>query len=136
MITLDTSGIFALLNRRDPDHRRARAALTADGGPYLVPAGILAEVTYMIERTLHAEVLDAFLEDLQTGGFTLECGADDLGRVRALVRQYADLPLGFADAAVVGCAERHGGRVLTFDWRHFGVIASAGLVTVVPGQEE
>jgi hypothetical protein len=136
MITLDTSGIFALLNRRDPDHRRARAALTAGGGPYLVPAGIRAEVTSMLERTLHAEILDAFLEDLQTGSFTRECGADDLGRVRALVRQYADLPLGFAGAAAAGCAERHGGRVPMFDRRHFGAIASAGLVTVVPGQEE
>ena len=46
LITLDTSAIFALLNRRDPDHDSVRHAFEADGGPYLVPAGILAEVGY------------------------------------------------------------------------------------------
>ncbi len=44
-------------------------------------------------------------------------------RVRELVRRYADLPLGFADAAVTACAERHRGRVLTTDYRHFPVVA-------------
>lgn len=132
MITLDTSGIFAVLNRRDRAHDRAKTALLADRGPYLVPAGILAEVAYLIERTLTLGVLDAFLLDLETGGYTLECGEDDLPRVRELVRRYADLPLGFADAAVIACAERHGGRVLTLDLRHFGVVAREGRLVLLP----
>jgi uncharacterized protein len=133
LITLDTSGLVALLDRRDPDHRRVRQALTDDGGPYLVPAWVLAEIGYFAERRLGVEAVDAFLEDLETAAFSLECGDQDVPRIRALVRRYADLPLGVADAAVVACAERNGGRVLTLDLRDFGVVAREGKITVVPG---
>ena len=132
MITLDTSGLIALLNRRDPDHQRVTGALHDDRGPYLVPAGILAELTYFIERHLTIDALDAFLGDLESGSFALNCGEEDLPRIRLLARRYADLPLGFADAAVIACAEQHGGRVLTLDMRHFGVVAREGRVTVLP----
>jgi predicted nucleic acid-binding protein len=62
----------------------------------------------------------------------LDCGEQDFARVRTLVRRYADLPLGLVDAAVLACAERNGGRVLTLDWRHFGVVARVGRITVLP----
>jgi predicted nucleic acid-binding protein len=39
--------------------------------------------------------------------------------------------LGATDAAVVACAERTGGRVLTVD-RDFAVVAGAGTITVLP----
>jgi predicted nucleic acid-binding protein len=132
MITLDTSGLLALANRRDLDHERAKAALVHDPGPYLLPAGILAEVTYMLEQRLGLRVLDLFLDDLLSGAYALDCGADDFGRIRQLVHEYADLPLGFADAAVVACAERSGGRVLTLDLRDFGVMARAGSIRILP----
>ena len=132
LITLDTSGLLALLNRRDPDHARVRAAFDDDRGPYLVPAGILAEITYMVEQRLGTRTLDLFLEDLESGAYALDCGHADLPRIRALITRYDDLPLGFADASVVACAERSGGRVLTLDVRDFGVVARAGTVTIVP----
>ena len=66
MITLDSSGLFALLNRRDPDHERTKAALLGVGSPYLVPAGILAEVAYLVEQRIPS-ALDPFLADLQSG---------------------------------------------------------------------
>jgi len=50
----------------------------------------------------------------------------------AVITRYADLPFGFADASVVACAERSGGRVLTLDLRDFGVVARAGTVHVLP----
>ncbi len=132
LITLDTSGVFALLNRRDPDHERVKAALAADAGPYVFPAGILAEVAYLVERRLGANVLDAFLGDLERGGFSFDCGDRDFPRVRELVQRYADLPLGCADACVVACAERNGGRVLTLDARDFGVVAREGAISLAP----
>ncbi len=132
LITLDTSGLFALLNRTDNDHQRVKAALFEDRGPYLVPAGILAEIAYMVEERLGARVLESLLLDLESGGLTLECGEEDLPRIRELVGRYADLPLGYADASVVSCAERNGGRVLTLDLRHFGVVAAEGRITLLP----
>ncbi len=132
IITLDTSGLFALLNRRDPDHQPVSQALLDDRGPYLVPAGILVEICYLIEQRLGLDVLDAFLADLQERAFVLEPPDDDLARVRELVRHYADLPLGFSDAAVIACAERNGGKVLTLDSRHFGAVAREGTITPLP----
>jgi uncharacterized protein len=132
VITLDTSGLFALMNRRDPAHQKVRKALLADPGPYLVPAGILGEISYLLERRYGIQALDAFLEDLESGTFRLDCGEGDLGRVRALASRYADLPLGFADAAVIACAERNGGAVLTLDRRDFGVVAREGRIVLLP----
>lgn len=133
VITLDTSAVFALLNRRDTAHTLAAAALDADPGPYLVPAAILGEVAHLVEERLGARVLDAFLADLETGAFTLDCGLEDTPRARELAMRYADLPLGYVDAAVVACAERSGGRVLTLDQRDFGVVEAEGRIVVVPG---
>jgi predicted nucleic acid-binding protein len=132
VITFDTSALLALLNRRDPDHERIKQVVDEERGPYLVPAGILAEITYMVERRLGARALDLLLADLESGALTFECGESDLARIRALVSRYADLPLGYADAAVVACAERSGGRVLTLDTRDFGVVAAEGRVTILP----
>jgi predicted nucleic acid-binding protein len=132
LITLDTSGLFTLLNRKDEDHERVRAAFIQDKGPYLVPAGILAEISYMIERRLGEKVLEAFVADLEARRFVLECGEDDFGRIRELIGRYADLSLGFADASVISCAERNGGKVLTLDLRHFGVVAKEGNISVLP----
>lgn len=131
LITLDTSALFALLNRRDPDHDAVAEALRADPGPYLVPAGILAEIGYLVERRLGPETLDALLADLEAGALALDCGDEELARVRELVRRYADLPLGFADATVIACAERHQGKVMTLD-RDFAVVAREGAITIVP----
>ncbi len=132
LITLDTSGLFALLNRRDPDHERAREVLLEDSGPYLVPAGILAEVAYLVERRLGVGVLERFVLDLESGALSLECGEEDLPRIRELALRYADLPLGFADASVISCAERSGGGVLTLDRRDFDVVAGEGKITPLP----
>ena len=132
LITLDTSALYALVNRRDPDHESVREAFEQDGGPYLVPAGILAEIAYLLEQRLGNDVLDAFLGDLENGALTFEAGEEDLARVRELIARYADLPLGFADAAVIACAERSGGRVLTLDSRDFGTVAREGTITLLP----
>ena len=131
MIALDTSALLALFNR-EPHHQVAAAALESDPRPYLVPAGILAEVTYMLEVRHGTEMLDSFLADLETGAFALHCGERDLARIRALVFRYKDLPLGFADAAVIACAEGNDSQVLTFDRRDFDVVSREGTISVQP----
>lgn len=132
MITLDTSGVLALLNRGDRYYEQVQAAFLADRGPYLLSAGILGEVAYMIETTLGRTLLDLFLADLESDAYQVAYHNADWSRIRTLVARYADLPLGFADAAVIACAERHGGRGLTLDRRHFGVVAREGSITIAP----
>ena len=113
MITLDTSAVIALVNGEDPDHELVSAALLSERAPWLIPAGIAAEVGFMLE-SLGLQILEAFLGDLESGAYTLDSAlASDVPRIRELVRRDHDLPLGFSDAAVVACAERNAGRVLT-----------------------
>lgn len=131
LITLDTSALVALLDQRERDHRRVRAALVADGGPFLIPALIMAEAAYVIEQRIGPGALDALLDDIETSAYELDCGQADIPRLRELVARYADLPLGLADAAVVACAERNGGRILSVD-RDFMVIAKEGKISVLP----
>lgn len=132
MSTLDTSGLLALFNQHDTNHLRSLAAVRQDAGPFVIPVGILSEIGYMLERQLGQRALQLFLADLLAGAFILDCGIEDISRVLQLASRYADLPLGIADAMVIACAERHGGRVLTFDRRHFGVVGREGTITIVP----
>jgi uncharacterized protein len=132
MITLDTSAVFALLNRKDPDHRRIRTALESDGGPFLIPAAILGEVSYLVEERLGQKAIDAFLEDLISGGLVLDCGEKELPRARSIAMKYADLPLGFTDAAVAACAEKHGGRIATLDRRDFSIVSRELPLNIFP----
>jgi uncharacterized protein len=132
LVTLDTSGLLAALRRGDPDHARVVAAMRADRGPLIVPVAILAAVAYFLERDFRPPSLDAFVDDLVTGAYALDCGEADFPRIQALIRRYHDLPLGLANAAVIACAERHGGKVVTLDLRHFGVVAREGTITILP----
>jgi predicted nucleic acid-binding protein len=50
------------------------------------------------------------------------------------LERYEDLRLGFADACVIACAERNGGRVLTFDERGFVPVAREGKISLVPSR--
>jgi predicted nucleic acid-binding protein len=115
VITLDTSGIVALFVRKDQRYPEAVRALEDARMPTVVPVGILAEVDEVLGRRLAPAASLVFLEALQTGETLLDHGDLDLPRITTLMTRYVALPLGFADAAVVACAERNGGIVLTFD---------------------
>lgn len=132
VLTLDTSGLYAILNAADPYHRTCLAARDADPGPYFVPAGILGELAYLVERDLGLTVFSAFLRDLDEGAYTLDCSETNFNRIDELAHRYANLPLGFADASVIACAERHRGRVITTDRRDFDIVAREGRIVILP----
>jgi predicted nucleic acid-binding protein len=133
VITLDTSAVLASLGEEDADYDNVMATLQADSGPYLLPVGVLAEMTFMIERDYPPNVEDAFLQDLEEGRYQVYWHERDLPRIRKLMTRYSDLPLGFSDAVIAVCAEQHGGRVVTLDRRHFDVIAQGErTLTILP----
>lgn len=132
MITLDTSALLALLNRDDPQHGRIVSQVAAEPGPFVLPVSMLGELGYMLERRAPYGALAAFLKDVEDGAYRLDCGEQDFPRISAYVARYADLPLGLVDAAVIACAERNGGRILTLDLRHFGVVAREGSIVIFP----
>ena len=132
LITLDTSGLLGLIDRDDHDHERLLDAYDDDDGPQVVPAAVLGEIGYMLERDLGTGAATTFLLDLAEGLYELDCGEEDLARAGALAVRYASLPLGLVDAAVIACAARRGGRVLTLDRRHFDVVAREIPLEILP----
>jgi len=93
----------------------------------MVPATVLAETCYLIDKTLGPEAEASFLDSVGTGpDYTfqlVELVDSDLRRMSALVRKYADLRLGGTDASVVAVCERLGiVTVATVNLRDFATV--------------
>ena len=97
-------------------------ALQSPGFRLVVPAMVVAEVSYLAGSRLGSLAEAGFLEGL----VDLEVIApapEDWLRIAELVRQYADFPLGGTDASVVALAERlNTDTIITLDRRHFAAI--------------
>lgn len=132
MVTLDTSAVVALLAHRDKNHAAIVEIIRINVGNLIIPVPVLSEIAHFVERDLGSTALVAFLADIRVGRFQLDCCENDWTRITDLVQKFADFPLGLSDATVIACAERHGGAVATFDLRHFGVVARAGTIDIVP----
>jgi predicted nucleic acid-binding protein len=120
----DTGPLYAAIDRRDEAHA-ACAALLGDGDESLViPAPVIVEVDWLVASRLTPAAFDAFLASIEDGALAVaELEREDYPRIRHLCRRYADLPLGFVDAAVVAIAERFGERKLaSLDRSHLGVV--------------
>lgn len=130
MIVADTSAVFAFLYPKD-QHNKEVVRVFLSEPVIIVPVAILSELAYMVESRLGQYPMAAFLEDCQSEKFRLEWRETDLPRIQRLMRTYADLPLGFADAAVIALAE-HVGRVVTTDRRHFNVVRTKKPLELLP----
>lgn len=124
--------LLTLFDRRSPRHEELSNFIRTERQSRLIPVGILSEIGYFIEDRITPHYISIFLKDIENGAYTLDCGESDLPRIQELVLRYQDMPLGYADAAVIACAERHGGQVATLDYRHFNAIAHEGTIQIVP----
>ena len=130
LIVLDTSGIVALFVRSDPHHASAVEILRRERQPAMIPTGIMAEVAFVLQARSGDQPVLALIDSIIAGSVLWSCGDDDLARVRELMVRYTDLPLGYADATVIACAERNGQRILTYDYRHFETVVREGTFAI------
>ncbi|MCP3819858.1 PIN domain-containing protein [Streptomyces sp. A3M-1-3] len=123
MIIHDT-GPIAAFNSKDARHAECLEVLETHPGPLLVPGPILTEVCYLLATRSGPRAEAMFLRTLESEELRLvPLLSGDLSRMADLVEQYADLPLGAADASVFAIAERLGvADVATIDLRHFRVV--------------
>jgi uncharacterized protein len=124
VIIADTSGLYAIFNRRQPEYEAARRSVERDGGPLVVSSLVLAELDYFILARLGAHAEQIVLAELRSPAYQLALFTDDDFNLASEVAvKYADMQLGLTDASIVVHAARHKTtRILSLDHKHFGAV--------------
>jgi hypothetical protein len=121
---VDTGPLWATFDRDDRDHATCVQFLAEARGVRIVPAPVLVEFDHLAARGMDRGAVDALLDEIQQGTYVVEdLLASDYRRVRELLATYADLRVGFVDAAVLAIVERlREAKLATLDHRHFSVM--------------
>jgi len=121
LILVDAGPLVAIMDADDEHHEECLAVLHKTRGRLASVLPALTEAMYHLGDSPEAQ--DSLLKMIDEGTLSLlPLDAKDLGRVRELMRQYLDLPMDFADAALIRVAEREGvGTIFTLDRRDFSV---------------
>lgn len=128
MIVVDTSAVLQLASATAERHRDVARVVAELDGPFLLSPFVLAELDYMLgSRHGQAEQL-ALLAEVAAGAYELaEFNPADVKSAMAVMRRYADLRIGLADASLVVLAEKHATLdLLSFDARHFRAVRGPG----------
>jgi uncharacterized protein len=128
LILVDTSAALQLASSSAQRHGDVAAVVEKLDGPFLLSPFVLAELDYMLVERHGQEQQLALLSQVIEGAYELaEFGRADVAAAAAVMRRYADLRVGLADASVVVLAERHGAiDLLSFDHRHFRAMRGPG----------
>jgi uncharacterized protein len=120
-ILLDTGPLVALLSKDDVNHARARRLFAQCAPPFRCCEAVVAEACFLM-RKVHADGPVDVVALGARGVYRVAMAAEaHWTHVSALLKKYADLPISFADACLIRCAELHQEpRILTFD-SDFGV---------------
>jgi predicted nucleic acid-binding protein len=127
VIVVDTGPLVAAAITADKNHRQCVelfASLRMNNERLVISPFVVTEVCYLLARQGGAKPEAAFIRSLVAGDFTVVPSTlDGLERIADLIGQYADLPLGMVDAAVITLAEQLGvDEIATLDRRHFSVV--------------
>jgi hypothetical protein len=124
VIIADTSGLYSIFNRRQPEHQAARAAIERDSGPLVLSPLVLAELDYFILARLGAQAEQKVLAELRSPAYRLASFTDDDFQLASEVAvKYGDMELGLTDASIVVQAARHKTtRILSLDHKHFTAV--------------
>ena len=119
-VLVDASALIALLDRDDTAHGRCVDALKQVRDPLATVWPALTEAMHLLADTPGGpDALCDIISDASVKLLPLD--AADVSRMKELMQKYQDLPMDFADAALVRVAERDGlTRIVTFD-RHFAI---------------
>jgi len=116
---IDTSAIVAAVNASDSRHEDCLAALASVRIPLLTTEAVLTEFFHLVQsRSLN---LDAAWRFVRSGAVTVHpVGDPELPMLHALMAQYADRPMDFADATLVRLAQQQRlSTILTLDYGDF-----------------
>ena len=101
----DTGPFVAIFDRDDPNHARCSDVLRRARSPLVTTWPVITEASYLLAFSRQAQ--DGLLDMIQRGVvFIAPLTDQDVPRVRVLMEKYKDVPMDFADAALVRIAER------------------------------
>lgn len=133
-VLLDTGIVYAYYDRSDAWHDRARMLVETEQHGLILPAPVVPEIDHLLGRRLGAKSRFTFYAGIVEGYYLIaDVPTAAYARVVDLNRQFADLDLGFVDAAIVALAESLGlSRIATTDRRHFDPLAAALSLELLP----
>jgi hypothetical protein len=133
-VLLDTGILYAYYDRGDAWHARSLEVVRAEQGQLVVPAPVIPEVDYLLERRLGEAARLTLYDGLSQGHyFVADLPRDRYSRVAELNRLFSTLSLGFVDAAVIAIGESLGLlRIATTDRRDFEPMAPALSLELLP----
>jgi predicted nucleic acid-binding protein len=139
-LVLDAGPLVALADPRDRRRQELAGILASAHDPLILSPLIAAEVDYHLQRLRGRNGNREFIADLAAGRFELpHLSAGDFAEIERLNDRYRDLSPGIADLSIIVLAARYKTRrLLTFDQRHFRVIAplQGGAFTLLPLDED
>jgi predicted nucleic acid-binding protein len=116
---VDTGAILALLNRTDRWHSACVNALQQLRLPLVTSQAVLTELFHLVGDSRRD--MEAAWKFVRSGALVL-AGIEDseLPQIHALMSQYSDRPMDFADATLVHLAKRESlSTVFTIDFADF-----------------
>jgi len=125
-LLLDTGALVSLLDRSQKHHEACASFFHAWDRPVLSTEAVLTEATHLLGRLRGGRqaCIDFFLAG---GALLVPATKGSLRRSGELLKQYADLPMDYADATLVVLAEDLGtSLIFTTDRRDFGVYRIKG----------
>ena len=116
---VDTGPLYAAVDAGDADHARCLEALETRGVRLIVPAMVVAEVTYLVGSRMGSKVEADFLRGL--AAMDVEAPRpEDFERMAELMKRHQ---AGGTDACIVATAERLGtDLVISLDVRRLGAL--------------
>lgn len=123
---IDTGAILAIVEADDRWHSACLEALQSVRIPLLTTEAVLTEMFHLTGKNAHN--IEKAWRFVRSGALTVKpVGDADLPAIHALMAQYADRPMDFADATLVHLAARESlSLILTVDHDDFETYRIAG----------
>jgi predicted nucleic acid-binding protein len=120
-VLVDAGPLVAIIDAADPSHHACIETLRSIRDPLLTVWPAFTEAMHLLKASWHGQRL--LWSRLETAAIALALlDHTDALRMRELMEKYRDLPMDFADAALVRVAERDDlPRIFTLDRRHFSI---------------
>ena len=116
---IDTGAILALVDQSDEWHESCVKAYSDNRLPWLTTEAVLTEAFHLARRNLRDD--RPIWKLLRSGAIVMSIIAnEELPQIHALMSQYADRPVDFADATLVHVAARERlNLIFTIDYNDF-----------------